>query len=213
MRNKTKPRRQKVLILGVIALILAALVALVLGLGRVHTLEGALRASEDTCGTRETEPVAEMEVGNATFCLSRNESTLLVTWFKPWMHPEEAFVGAIDLTKTAPDEHILGGWRLHFKIQNDREYALVFGQSDLEPADTLRAHFYETGEHLDSPVTTTQDGRQYFLLVWDGPIQWQGNGAVASLPNFNRLALLDKDGKELYSFPVQNSFPPAPFTH
>lgn len=203
MKRKHRTRKQKVILRSVLVLLLASLLTLVIALGRILTPQDALEAAENLCGTGDTQVIAQHEAMNSTFYLSYNENTLMVSRFEPWMKPEDTLVGAIDLTKAQPEDQVQGGWHMVPAEDLSWEVSVVYGQNLLEPAPTVRAYFYEAQDHLDGTLVQPSNDLQFFWLWQEGPMEerWEDGHQifVSTIPAIDRLALLDREGTQIFS--------------
>ncbi len=203
MKRKYRTRKQKVILRSVLVLLLASLLTLVIALGRILTPQDALEAAENLCGTGDTQVIAQHEAMNATFYLSYNESTLMVSRFEPWMNPEDALVGAIDLTKAQPEDQVLAGQTYTLAEDHIQEVSVVYGQNLLEPAPAVRAYFYEARDSQDGTLIQPSENLQFFWLWLEAPRTetWEEGHIiyVCNIPRIDRLALLDREGTQIFS--------------
>ena len=203
MKRRHHTRKQKTLYRSVLVLLLASLLTLVIACGRILTPQDALEAAENLCGTGNTQVIAQHEAMDSTFYLSYNENALMVSRFKPWMKPEDALVGAIDLSKAKPEDQILAGQNFALADDHIREVSVVFGQNLLEPAPVVRAYFYEARDSQDGTLIQPSEDLQFFWLWLEEPRTetWEEGHQifVCNIPNIDRLALLDREGTQIFS--------------
>ena len=203
MKRKHRTRKQKTLHRSILVLLLASLLVLVIASGRIHTPQDALEAAENLCGAADTQVIAQHEAMDATFYLSYNESTLMVSRFEPWMRPEDDLVGAIDLTKAQPEDQVLAGQNYALAEDHIQEVSVVYGQNLLEPAPVVRAYFYETRDSQDGTLIQPSEDLQFFWLWLEAPRTetWEEGHIIylCNIPHIDRLALLDREGTQIFS--------------
>lgn len=206
-KKKVRTRKQKILIRSILALLLLALLVLVVFGDHIRTPEAALRAAERACGAAETEVIAQKEANGFTFYLSKNESTLLVTCFKPWIDPEAVLVGAVDLTNpdpstVDPDGPLLMDDIAYADPDSPWNCSLLVGKINLEGVSTVRGYRYEDQSSEDADLIQA-DGDTYFWL-WEEAMsttEWIDGMKfnISNIRGFDRLAFLEQDGFQLYS--------------
>lgn len=198
-----KTRKQKTLRRGFLALFLALLCFLLLYGTRLHSPAQAQARAEQLLGIQPTEVIAQHEGADAFFYLCRNEHALFAVQFYPWMYPSEALQAAVDLSKDQGDSPILGTWLGSHDPDTNAEYFLIIGRIDWEGAATVRAYFHQNEGYLDGEIIKTRDGQQYFWLWQEGTAikTWEEGVPTVrtSLPDLDRLALLDAAGNTIYS--------------